>query len=139
MHFLNIREPKPFVALVNPFRQNERLTAQQGLFLCPGDVSQPFMDNLFSPPTEPDEGGVYRIPIDAQIKGEAIEELRRMNVTSATFFPGLEGFSKSLADWFALDLPFNEKDLLDALHLPPRSKSAGYASSSYSSSTVSDR
>jgi hypothetical protein len=58
MHFLNIREPKPFVALVNPFRQNERLTAQQGLFLCPGDVSQPFMDNLFSPPTEPDEGGV---------------------------------------------------------------------------------
>jgi hypothetical protein len=41
-----------------------------------------------------------------------------MNVTSATLFPGLEGFSKSLADWFALDLPFNEKDLLDALHLP---------------------
>jgi hypothetical protein len=41
-----------------------------------------------------------------------------MNVTSATLFPGLEGFSKSLVDWFAFDLPFNKRDLLNTLHLP---------------------
>src|SRR5262245_39598074 len=34
------------VAPLQPFRMNERLTIQQGLFLCPGSPSVSFMDNL---------------------------------------------------------------------------------------------
>jgi hypothetical protein len=35
-----------FVIPVNPFMLNERLVIQQGLFLCAGDISIPFEDNL---------------------------------------------------------------------------------------------
>lgn len=114
-HFLDFRKVKAFVAPVNPFRQNERLTAQQGLFLCPGDISKSFMDNLSAMTTKAAKDQVVRIPVAASIKPEAIQELRRMNITSATLFPDLGGFAESLGDWFALNLPFNEKDLLKAL------------------------
>jgi hypothetical protein len=38
--------PEKIVFPVNPYTFNHRLHAQQGLFLCPGDVSVPFQDNL---------------------------------------------------------------------------------------------
>lgn len=117
-HFLDYRAPKAFVAAVNPFRQNQRLTAQQGLFLCPGDLSKSFMQNLFSSSKPADPCRVVRIPVAASLKRDAISELRRMNIISATLFPDLGGFAESLADWFVLELPFNEKDLLQALALP---------------------
>src|SRR5579884_2606185 len=34
------------VAPIQPFRMNERLAIQQGLFLCPAQVSSGFEDNL---------------------------------------------------------------------------------------------
>ncbi|MGA1871863.1 MAG: FRG domain-containing protein [bacterium] len=114
-HFLNFNKTKLFVAPANPFRQNERLTAQQGLFLCPGDISKSFMENLIPNPTNSHEKNVIRIPIMSSIKPQAIQELRRMNISSATLFPDLGGFAESLSDWFTLDLPFNDKDLLKAL------------------------
>ncbi len=40
--------PQPFVFAENPVFLNERLIIQQGLFLCPGDVSQSFEDNIKS-------------------------------------------------------------------------------------------
>ena len=116
-HFLDFRKPKSFVAPVNPFRQNERLTAQQGLFLCPGDISKSFMANMSAMSKTAAKDQVVRIPVAATIKPVAIQELRRMNITSATLFPGLGEFAESLGDWLALNLPFNEKDLLKALCL----------------------
>ncbi|MCG6537536.1 MAG: FRG domain-containing protein, partial [Syntrophales bacterium LBB04] len=41
-HFL-IRGDKKFVAPVNPFRMNHRLTAQQGIFLCPSNIEVSFI------------------------------------------------------------------------------------------------
>lgn len=114
-HFLDFNKTKPFIAPSNPFRQNERLTAQQGLFLCPGDISKSFMENLISDQANSHEKNILRIPIMASIKPKAIQELRRMNISLATLFPDLGGFAESLSDWFALDLPFNDKDLLKAL------------------------
>src|SRR2546421_4497815 len=40
------RDRIPLVCPVNPFWMNQRLSIQQGVFLCPGDVSIPFMENL---------------------------------------------------------------------------------------------
>lgn len=75
------------------------------------------MDNMSVMAKKAAKDHVVRIPVAATIKPEAIQELRRMNITSATLFPDLGGFAESLGDWFALNLPFNEKDLLKALCL----------------------
>jgi hypothetical protein len=37
---------REFVRVENTFYLNERLTLQQGIFLCPGDISAPFENNL---------------------------------------------------------------------------------------------
>src|SRR5262249_44011265 len=41
---------KKFVKLENPFYLNERLTTQQGVFICPADLSAGLVDNLQAMP-----------------------------------------------------------------------------------------
>jgi hypothetical protein len=113
--FLNHKKPKPFVSVVNPFRMNQRLTAQQGLFLCPGDISKKFMDNLVKPGTKENPKQIIKIPIELSGKTDFIQELRRMNITSATLFPDLSGFAESLNDWFHLKIKLYRKELEDIL------------------------
>src|SRR6266850_6045468 len=38
--------PREFVLHENPFQLNQRLSLQQGIFLCPGNIQRPFADNL---------------------------------------------------------------------------------------------
>lgn len=113
--FLDPDYPTTFVGVVNPYRLNQRLTAQQGVFLCPGNVGLPFMQNLLTPSAIGARDQVIRMVISPEAKTEAIRELRRMNVTSATLFPDLSGFAESLTDWFHLDFGFTEKDLRAAI------------------------
>jgi hypothetical protein len=119
-HFLSRKEPRRFVAPANPFRLNERLTAQQGVFLAMGDISAPFMDNLFSHQPTADKQRVVRVVVSASLKTRAVRELRRMNISSATLFPDLGGFASSLGDWFHLPLNFLPSDLETAIegHVP---------------------
>lgn len=90
----------PVVGAVNPHRLNERLTIQQGIFLCPGDVGKPFKDNLIE---------LLRLGTDTQDNFRRLivcptEDSRRrillrlhsMNMDRATLFPGLQGFAESL-------------------------------------------
>lgn len=110
--FLNHKEPKSFTMVVNPFRLNERLTAQQGVFLCPGDISDTFMNNLLGESPKASKSNVVRIIIEPSVRKEAMPQLRSMNITSATLFPDLIGFAQSLSDWF--DIPFlYEDEVLD--------------------------
>ena len=37
-----LKKPKQFVFPMNPYKHNTRLTIQQGLFLCPGDIARVF-------------------------------------------------------------------------------------------------
>jgi len=37
---------RPFVCLENPLRLNQRLVLQRGIFLCPGDISVGFQQNI---------------------------------------------------------------------------------------------
>ena len=46
--WLLMRAPKRLVCAVNPWRLNEMLTIQQGLFPFPGDIRRSFMDNIRS-------------------------------------------------------------------------------------------
>jgi hypothetical protein len=118
--FLSRTAPRQFVAPANPFRMNERLSAQQGVFLCPGDIQKSFMSNLLPRPLPKKRDRVVRIVLAPEVKTEAIRDLRRMNVTAATLYPDLGGFAQSLKDWFHLPLYFDPKDLAMALdgHFP---------------------
>jgi FRG domain-containing protein len=108
-HFRNVliadqREHRchPFVFPVEPFRMNERLTAQQGRFLCPRTIRVGFETNLkvalADAATRPNLKGprLYKIIVPASARLGLLEELDKMNINFATLFPGLEGFARSL-------------------------------------------
>jgi hypothetical protein len=102
-----MKDPKPFVLTMNPHNLNERLIIQQGIFLCPGDITKSFYKNLRA--TFKSHKGTsinehirrFRITDDADKKKEILRHLQRMNMNNATLFPGLSGFSRSLRTWLA--------------------------------------
>ena len=60
---------------------------------------------------------IIRIPIASSIKTYLIRELHQMNISAATLFPDLIGFSESLGDWFHLAdvIPHNDDELISTL------------------------
>lgn len=90
--------PRAFVSAANPKRLNERLTLQQGTFLCPSDITQSFEKNLEGAPglTE----NLHRIDIGHSCRTEFLARLRKMNIDSTSLFPGLDGFAQSLNSRF---------------------------------------
>lgn len=91
------RPPEALEALVypvNPLRLNERLTIQQGVFLCPRQITRPFVDNLRALGPDRSVLKAFLIPEDRRIR--FLAELDRMNMNSAVLFPGLQGFAESL-------------------------------------------
>jgi len=114
------RKIKDIVYIVEPFQQHERISIQQGLFLFPGNIEMPFEHNLCSvfefnfkelTSNNATEDRVYskfhtidfsnasivKIVIPAKLHSQVLLELRKMNVTSASLFPGLDGFARSLS------------------------------------------
>lgn len=83
-----------FIYPINPFRLNERLTIQQGVFICVGDPNRSFEKNLRA--TKLPAGALARITIKSQCRRDVLLALHRMNVNSAALFPGMDGFAKSL-------------------------------------------
>jgi len=116
------------VVAVEPFHLDERLAAQQGMFLVSLDPTRSFVDNLAS------TFGVERLAFDEQPRafsssadlGDALqasivevvlpralhrparEDLWRMNLTAASFFPGMDGFARSLLYYVGLHQPGEE-------------------------------
>ena len=118
IHFVNEflarkREPEPCVIGVAPERMNERLSIQQGLFLVPCDIGTRFEQNLAAtfgldpellrkreaPPWDgkplPRETALLKIRLPQHLHTEGLRDLHAMNVTSASLFPGLDGFARS--------------------------------------------
>jgi len=110
-----------FVFGVEPERMNERLAIQQGLFLFPGNVGTTFEENLagifdskadvfrntaaitYNPDTNEKtimyvlfEVMVLKIIVPRYLREEMLRDLWKMNVSSATLFPGIDGFTHSL-------------------------------------------
>lgn len=86
----------PLIFPLNPWRMNRRLILQQSIFLVPGDITQSFMDNLRAVDTPEDLMVEIRLSNARSFLQEATRELLAMNMTSATLFPGLDGFAKNL-------------------------------------------
>ena len=108
---LFIEKPISFVLPMNPYYLNERLTIQQGLFLCPGDISKSFDDNLSAHFKKDDlkkeNIRIFKFENNADLKKEILQRLYRMNMNNAVLFPGLDGFAKSLRTLLAF--PYSQK------------------------------
>lgn len=93
--FVDANPKIAFVYTANPIFLNERLSVQQGLFLCPGDISQSFEANLKQLGTLTRENARSFI-FSRDMMRECFQSLNRMNVSARSSYPGLEGYAKSL-------------------------------------------
>ncbi len=95
-----MRNPPVLLACpVNPFRLNERLTLQRGIFMCPGDVSQDFETNLCALEGHDERENVVKLVIPKAQREVAVKDLYKLSVIRTNLFPGLDGFAGSLRVW----------------------------------------
>jgi hypothetical protein len=98
-YFFLFERAIPSVYPVNAFKLNERLIIQQGCFLAPGNLKQSFIENLKAVAEKRDPKDhlyIIQLPDNLEFLKSAIYELNRMNMNSATLFPGLPGFAEYL-------------------------------------------
>lgn len=110
--------PKASTALVLPVEPeylHDRLTSQQGFFLCPIDLLSSFQQNLEKmlglPVGTLNKKGqvawsqvasrlntftVLKVIIPRKIQAHAAKDLQLMNINSNTLFPGLDGYARSM-------------------------------------------
>ncbi len=94
---------------LNPFRLNERLRIQKGVFLSPGSVHATFMANIASMPGYGSSRNMFKILIPAPLAEEVRGALFEMNITRRSLFPGLDGYARALGVYHPV---FNPDDPL---------------------------
>ena len=104
---LNKRQ-RNFVQMVLPFYFFDRMTQQNGCFLCQGNVNIGFEKNLKENyeilQNIVDCKPYYKFKIKKSWKDEIERDLEKMNITNQSLFPGLEGFTKSLQGRFDIKM-----------------------------------
>lgn len=83
-----------FLRPYEPRITNERLVCQQGLFLVPSNNSKSIDWMLGQYGSGSKQCIKFVIP--ASLRKQGLQRLQRMNISSSTLFPGIEGFCKSL-------------------------------------------
>jgi hypothetical protein len=89
----------PIVVSASPMQLNERMLAQQGQLLCNLHHDVGFSTSLLGMlihPTIVERQVVSKVVLKRDQRIMFLEELRRMNIHSASLFPGLDGFARSL-------------------------------------------
>jgi hypothetical protein len=90
------------VAAVQPYRMNERLTIQQGLFLCANNPLFSFRRCLAALLLHASNEGrlsadwLHKLLVAPEARLDVLDALNKININAATLFPGLDGFSQSL-------------------------------------------
>lgn len=114
--FLYYENKYKFTVPESPAILNQRQHLQQGLFLCPGDISSNFMTNLLYPYNSASGIKDIRKLICTLTLPELRKELQnllRMNISRESLFPGLDGIASSMKyrPWFYKELyDSNEED-----------------------------
>lgn len=85
---------KNYFIAYEPRMGNERLLAQQGLFLIPNSPNCRFEEILGDYIIN--EKSALKIIIPKERRLEGLKRLRKMNITSSVLFPGIDGFCRSL-------------------------------------------
>ena len=98
--YLSPKSRRKFIQYENPLHLNERLTIQQGIFLCPGDVGVSFLENVKAMSGWDDKNNIieFHLELEGGDLAEFARKLKLMNISSAALFPGLEGFARSLGE-----------------------------------------
>ena len=87
-----------FVKVENPLHLNERLTAQQGGFLCPANIETSLEDNIKAMGGWYVEANLRKLCLRLNKKEAEVfaRNLKHMNISFAALLPGLDGFAKSI-------------------------------------------
>jgi hypothetical protein len=102
---------------------SDRMAAQQGHFTLSanvlGDQESAIYDACIAPPW--DEENAVKLVIPATIKPEFLIQLRSMNVTGRSLFPGPDGFGRSLAELTRLHGHHSreERDMFRSIRVSP--------------------
>jgi len=97
LYFSEIRlnSVSDFIFPLMPEFGNPRISVQQGLFLYPGNRTKNFEENLTLSARRSD-CKMVKMVLEPELRLHALEQLRLMNVTRASLFPGLDGLARSL-------------------------------------------
>lgn len=86
---------RPLIWFGEPSDMDQRLIAQSGLFVVPGQLDKP-LDELLDSYSEEGESLLVQLVIDKSVREEAMKELYRMNITYASLWPDIDGLSRSM-------------------------------------------
>lgn len=96
---INNNNVKPLIVQIDPRKISERMAAQQGLFLCKLidkiNFDQLLVHMLITPDV-PNQPVLRKLTLGKNLRIEFLKRLREMNIHSASLYPGLDGFGKSL-------------------------------------------
>jgi hypothetical protein len=84
------------VVPIEPYKYNERIKAQNGLFLLASNCEVSFEENFDAYDDRECKQYIRKITIPNTKREEILRELNLMNITADYLYPGLEGFSRSL-------------------------------------------
>ena len=97
-HFIGEPAIENVVALV-PHSQNVRLSAQQGLFICPSQVGPTLLEQMEKVMFDEDIKSEWLIKIvfPRTFRKELLRHLFQMNIHPLSLFPGADGLGKFCA------------------------------------------
>jgi hypothetical protein len=101
---IHTRPATPIVVVLEPWQIDARQAAQQSVFLCQGDLTQPLTQNMECSGVDL-KRTLTRLSFPWTCRPALLAELRRMNVTSEALFPGLDGYARSFRTRFEEPLP----------------------------------
>jgi len=96
---LYMKKKRSFIVSETPFQLHRRLSIQRGVFMIQGDITKTMRENIELMDGWQNESNVliYKLKINTgrELK-KVYGDLRLMNITHESLFPGLDGFAKSL-------------------------------------------
>jgi hypothetical protein len=96
---LLVQNKKPLIVQIDPLHANERMFAQQGLFLWKLVQEVPFFDQILISMIRDvilERQVIRKLEINQSLRISFLENLRSMNIHRASLFPDLDGFCQSL-------------------------------------------
>lgn len=97
---------KKGIFILEPYYQLQRLAVQQGLFIMPKNIDDSFLNNVQAHPFASGERmsdwhadtklHIKKFVFSPEAKTVGLRELKEMNITAESLFPGIDGFARSL-------------------------------------------
>ncbi|MBM4271729.1 MAG: FRG domain-containing protein [Deltaproteobacteria bacterium] len=102
-------KPIDFIYTVIPYDLNPRMALQGGLFLCPGNIEKTCFKNFENMKDDVDKEHFKLYVFGKEMTPEVFEELRRMDISKSSVYPGMDGYAKSTWTRFPILSRISEK------------------------------